>query len=192
MKGVEIREYEGEKLGSIGDFRENSIKGPQYVDQETYRLAITGLVETPVEHTYDEILENYDSYRKVVTLYCVEGWDVKALWEGVLVKDLINDAKPSPDAKVVIFHAEDGYSSSFPIEYLLDNDIIMAYKLNNVTLPPARGFPFQLVAETKWGYKWVRWITGIEVSDDEDFLGFWESRGYSNTASLNESIREKH
>jgi DMSO/TMAO reductase YedYZ molybdopterin-dependent catalytic subunit len=62
----------------------------------------------------------------------------------------------------------------------------MAYKMNGVVLPSQRGFPFQLVAESKWGYKWIKWITKIEVSDDEGYKGFWESRGYSNDADLEE------
>jgi hypothetical protein len=89
---------------------------------------------------------------------------------------------------VEIFYAVDGYSTSFPIEYLIDNKILMAYQMNNVTMPPERGFPFQLVAESKWGYKWVKWITKIEVSNNTDYEGYWESRGYSNSGNLNESF----
>jgi len=53
IEGVEIREYQGEKLSSVNDFRENSIKGPQYVDRQRYTLQITGLVENPKIFTYD-------------------------------------------------------------------------------------------------------------------------------------------
>lgn len=109
-------------------------------------------------------------------MYCVEGWDVTILWEGVRVWDVIEESNPLPDANTVIFHAVDGYSTSFPIDYLLDKPIIMAYKMNNATLPPERGFPFQLVAEDKWGYKWIKWITKIELSDDPDYNGYWERR----------------
>ena len=188
---VEVAEYQGERLGSISDFRENSIKGPQYVDAGAYRLSVTGLVERPRNYTYDEVLESHESYRKVVTINCVEGWSVKILWEGVKVVDLLEAAGVSPDAKIVIFHAEDGYTSSLPLDYLASNDILMAHKMNDVVIPPERGFPFQLVAESKWGYKWVKWITGIEVSDQEDYRGFWESRGYSNDADLDESFFER-
>lgn len=185
---VEVREYKGEKLSSIEDFRENSIKGPQYVNSSMYRLKIDGLVEKPVEYTYDQVVDRHQKYSKVVELDCVEGWNVKLLWEGVLVKDLLSEAKPLPSAKTVIFHAYDGYTTSFPMEYITIGDIIMAYKMNNVTLPPERGFPFALVAESKWGYKWVKWITEIELSDDVNYSGYWESRGYSNKGDLNESF----
>ncbi len=184
LEGVEIREYEGNDLSSINDFRENSIKGPQYVDNETYRLAITGLVNNELEYTYDDVVSGNQLFKKVVTLHCVEGWSVTLLWEGVLVEDLIEEAGVDPAATTVIFYAYDGYSTSVPLDYIIDNDILIAYKMNDVTLPPERGFPFQLVAESKYGYKWIKWITEIELSDNEDYLGYWERRGYPNDADL--------
>lgn len=186
LTSVEISEYQGEKLGSIEDFRENSIKGPQYVDRNSYRLEVSGLVTAPVSNTYEDILK-LPSYQKVVTINCVEGWSVKGLWKGVLVKDLLKSVMIKPEAKTVIFYAADGYTTSFPLDYLMNNDIIMANSLNGVELPPERGFPFQLVAEQKWGYKWIKWITKIELSSDTDYKGFWESRGYNNDGSLNGS-----
>jgi DMSO/TMAO reductase YedYZ molybdopterin-dependent catalytic subunit len=185
---VEVREYQGENLSSVNTFRENSIKGPQYVDIETYQLEITGLVENPMSFSYQEVIEGYDSYKKVVTLYCVEGWSAKILWEGVLISDLLAEAKPLPEAKTVIFHAYDGYTTSLPLDYIIDNDILMAYRMNEITMPPERGFPFALVAESKWGYKWIKWITAIELSDDADYRGYWEQRGFSDTADLDESF----
>jgi hypothetical protein len=186
LSAVEITQYQGEKLGSINDFRENSIKGPQYVDKNTYHLDITGLVSVPTSYKYTDILK-LPTYQKVVTLNCVEGWSVKALWEGVLVKDLLKNVTIKPEAKTVIFYAVDGYSTSFPLDYIINNNIIMADKLNGVELPPERGFPFQLVAEQKWGYKWIKWINKIELSSDTNYKGFWESRGYNNDGSLSGS-----
>jgi DMSO/TMAO reductase YedYZ molybdopterin-dependent catalytic subunit len=188
LKPVEVREYEGEKLSSIDDFRENSIKGPQRVDQEKYRLSITGLVANTRDYSYDQAITTYKNYKKVVTLDCVEGWSVNLLWEGILLKDLLAEAKPAASAKVVIFYAYDGYTTALPLDYILSNDIILAYKMNEVTLPPERGFPFQLVAESKWGYKWIKWVTKIELSDNVNYRGYWESRGYSNNADLDKSF----
>jgi DMSO/TMAO reductase YedYZ molybdopterin-dependent catalytic subunit len=188
LEGVEVREYKGENLSSINDFRENSIKGPQYVDIDSYKLEITGLAEKPTGYTYDEVIDGFDNYKKVVRLNCVEGWAVNILWEGVLVRDILEKAGPLPEARTVIFHAQDGYTTSFPIEYVMDNDILMAYKMNDVTIPPEMGFPFELVAESKWGYKWVKWITQIELSDDVDYQGYWESRGYSDSGDLDKGF----
>jgi DMSO/TMAO reductase YedYZ molybdopterin-dependent catalytic subunit len=191
LKPVEIREYEGERLSSVNDFQENSIKGPQRVDAESYRLKITGLVENPKTYTYNEVIKSHQDYGKVVTLNCVEGWSVTILWEGLLVRDLIKEVGALPNAKVVIFHAYDGYTTSLPLDYIIDNDIMIAYKMNGVALPPERGFPFQLVAESKWGYKWIKWVTEIELSDDVNYKGYWEKRGYSNDADLDEGFFEK-
>ncbi len=66
----------------------------------------------------------------------------------------------------------------------------MAYRMNGATLLPERGFPFQLVAEDKYGYKWIKWITEIELSSDSDYRGYWESRGYSNTGDLKDEFLE--
>jgi DMSO/TMAO reductase YedYZ molybdopterin-dependent catalytic subunit len=188
LNTVEIRNYEGKNLSSINDFRENSIKGPEYVDRNTYRLKITGLVKKPAQYSYDQVIQNYQHYRKVVKLDCVEGWSVKILWEGMLVRDIIKASKPLSKAKIVIFHAYDGYTTSFPIEYIMKNNILMAYKMNNIVPPPERGFPFELVAENKWGYKWIKWITEIELSDNVNCRGYWERRGYSNSGDLNKSF----
>jgi DMSO/TMAO reductase YedYZ molybdopterin-dependent catalytic subunit len=191
LRSAEVKEYQGERLSSINDFRENSIEGPQYVDIKNYRLKVFGLVENPKEYTYGEVVDNHQSYEKVVKLDCVEGWSVVILWEGLLVKDLLAEAKVKPEAKVVIFHAYDGYTTALPVDYIMNDDILMAYKMNGVTLPPERGFPFELVAESKWGYKWEKWVTQIELSNDVNYRGYWESRGYSNSADLNEDFFEK-
>jgi DMSO/TMAO reductase YedYZ molybdopterin-dependent catalytic subunit len=52
--------------------------------------------------------------------------------------------------------------------------------MNAVRVPDERGFPVLVVAEDKWGYKWAKWVTEIELSTDPNYRGYWESRGYSN------------
>ncbi|MBD3205558.1 molybdopterin-dependent oxidoreductase [Candidatus Bathyarchaeota archaeon] len=177
----EIKDFQGIKLGSYTDFEENSIKGPQSIEINSYRLKVTGLVETELEYKYDEVL-GFPSQEKVIQLDCVEGWSVRVLWEGVLLEDLIDEASVKPEAVVVIFRAVDGYSTSLPLSYIIEEEIILAYKINNITLPEANGYPFQVVAESKWGYKWCKWVSEIELSDDLDFRGTWESAGFSNKA----------
>ena len=184
LPAAEVRSYQGNDLSSINDFRENSIKGPQDVNITEYRLTVTGLTDRTDVYTYNDLLLKYPHYTKVVTLFCVEGWDTTILWEGVVVRDLIRAAGMNPRATTVIFTAHDGYTTSFPLDYLMNHDILMAYRMNNVTLPAERGYPFQLVAEDKWGYKWIKWIEKIELSDNAGYRGYWEQRGYSNTADL--------
>jgi DMSO/TMAO reductase YedYZ molybdopterin-dependent catalytic subunit len=184
LEAAQVKEYKGEKLSSVNDFRENSIKGPQKVDISGYHLAVSGLVDKKTAYTYDEVISKHQAYQKLITLDCVEGWSVKLLWEGVLVKDLINEAGVKPGASVIIFHAVDGYTTSLPLQYILDNNILLAYKMNGITIPPERGFPFQLAAEDKWGYKWIKWVDEIQLSDDVNYKGYWERAGYSNDGSL--------
>ena len=189
LEATEIREYEGEDLSAIADFRDNSIAGPQTVALEDYELKITGLVDGPLTLTYDQVLDR-KQYSKVVTLYCVEGWDATILWEGILLEDLLEQAGVQDGAVNVIFHAADGYTSSLTWDYVRQNDIMLAHKMNGLTLPPERGFPFQVVAESKWGYKWVKWVTGIELSGDADYRGYWEAFGYNNNGDLSGPIFE--
>lgn len=177
---VEATEYNGIKLTPIDKQGNNAIKGTQYIDRNTYRLQIDGLVENPTELTYDQILE-YPSTSRVIDLNCVEGWGFTAKWTGVLVETLLNDVVVKENATTVIFYCADGYSTSHDLDFLLDNDIMLAYRINDVTLPSDRGFPLQLVAEDKYGYKWAKWITGIELTDAE-YSGYWETRGYNNRA----------
>jgi DMSO/TMAO reductase YedYZ molybdopterin-dependent catalytic subunit len=184
---IEIADYQGQVLGSVDDFRENSIHGVQQIDPDTYTLSIDGLVTRTAALNYSE-LESMEHTQRVVTLHCVEGWSVKALWGGISLAALFDVVDPLPGATTVIFHAVDGYTTSLPLAVILGKDLIIADHINGIVLPAANGFPFQLVAEDKWGYKWIRWITRIEISDDDEYRGFWESIGYSNTADYGEPM----
>jgi len=186
LPDVQVRSYQGQRLDSVDDFRENSIKGPQHVDISAYRLSVDGLVSTPATYTYDAVLADETTYTKVVQLDCVEGWSVKILWEGVMLSDLIDRAKPSSDATTVVFHAADGYTTSLPLATVRDRKLLLAYKMNGITIPEERGYPFMVVAEDHWGYKWAKWVTRIELSGDPLFKGYWEQRGYSQGGKRSE------
>ncbi len=190
LAAVEIRSYRGQDLSSVNDLRSNAIRGTQYINGSSYRLTVTGLVNRSTGYSYDDILAKFPHYSKVVTLHCVEGWDATILWDGVLVRDIISDAGADPRANTVVFTAADGYTTSFPLSYFTDRDVIMAYRMNNVTLSPEHGYPFQLVAEDKWGYKWIKWIEKIELTEDPSYRGYWEERGYSNSGDLNQSFTQ--
>lgn len=183
LQKVEVRQYQGKNLSSIGDIINNAVKGTQYIDPVTYRLKVTGQVGTPLTLTYDEVTA-LPQYKKVVTLHCVEGWSVDILWQGALIKDILAKAKYDPAAKIVIFRCADGYSTSLPLDFIVGRNILFANRINDVQIPNEVGFPFQVVAEDKYGYKWAKWVTEIEVSSDTTFRGYWESRGYSNDATL--------
>jgi DMSO/TMAO reductase YedYZ molybdopterin-dependent catalytic subunit len=180
---VEILQYQGQRLDEVAKEPENSIKGPQHIDVNTYRLKVGGLVRTPLSLTYQDVI-HMPAYQKVTTLNCVEGWSVRYLWQGVLLSDILDRAGADPNAKVIIFRCYDGYSTSLSADYIRSNKILLAYMMNQIYMPAERGFPFQVVAENQYGYKWAKWVTQIEVSNDVNFRGYWETRGYDNTATL--------
>jgi DMSO/TMAO reductase YedYZ molybdopterin-dependent catalytic subunit len=179
----EITQYQGQNLSPIASVYQNAIAGTQYINQSTYHLEITGLVNNTLEYTYNQVVNDHQKYQKVVTITCVEGWSATILWEGILVNDLLQEAGVNPNATTVIFHAADGYTTELPLDYIVQNHIMIAYKMNNVTLTAGIGWPFMVVAQDQYGYKWAKWLTEIEVSNNTNYLGYWESRGYPNNAN---------
>jgi DMSO/TMAO reductase YedYZ molybdopterin-dependent catalytic subunit len=183
---IEAAVFQGTKLTPIGDQRNNALAGTQTIDRATYTLTVDGLVDTPLTLTYDDLLA-LPQQDRLMPLNCVEGWSFTAKWTGPSLNDIFAKAGVKPEAKIVIFYTTDdpsGYSS-LDLPYVVDNNIIIALKDNDITLPAERGFPFQVVAMSKYGYKWAKWITRIELSDNTNFRGFWESYGYNNNADDN-------
>jgi DMSO/TMAO reductase YedYZ molybdopterin-dependent catalytic subunit len=187
----EVTQYQGQNLSFVNTYidfliahPDVAIAGTQNIDQRTYRLGITGMVNNPMSYTYDQVVDGFNSTLQVATLPCVEGWSVRLLWQGVLLTDILNATGVSSGANTLIFIAHDGYSSSLPLNYVRENNIMIAYKMNNLTFTPQLGWPFFLVANNQYGYKWVEWITEINVSSNSDYLGYWESRGYPNDATV--------
>jgi DMSO/TMAO reductase YedYZ molybdopterin-dependent catalytic subunit len=183
---VEAIEFMGQALTPISQQRNNALMGTQYIDKDTYRLTVDGLVDNPLRLSYAD-LEAYPQISRLMDLDCVEGWNFTAKWTGPELNAIFNDAKVKPEAKIVIFYTTDtptGYSS-LDLSYIQDNNIIIALKLNDITLPQDRGFPFQVAAMSKFGYKWAKWVTRINLSSDTSFRGYWESYGYNNNADVN-------
>lgn len=183
FRSLEIQEYEGKLLDPAIGPRDNSITGVQEIDINKYQLKITGLVNNEISLSYQDVLE-MTSYQRLITLYCVEGWDATILWEGVLLTDLIDLGEAKSTVNTVIFHAEDGYTTSLPYAVIKDRQLILAYKANGIELPNEMGYPFIVVAENKLGYKWARWVTEIELSSEDTYKGYWESLGYDNDAEV--------
>ena len=183
---VEATEFMGRALTPIDQQNNNALAGTQEIDRATYRLTVDGLVDNPLSLSYDALLA-YPQVSQIMDLDCVEGWHFTAKWTGPTLGDIFRDAKVRPEAKIAIFHTTEvpeGYSS-LDLSYISDNNIMIALKDNDITLPPDRGFPFQVVAMSKYGYKWAKWITRIELSDNTSFRGYWETYGYNNNADVN-------
>jgi DMSO/TMAO reductase YedYZ molybdopterin-dependent catalytic subunit len=180
---VEATEFMGIKLTPISKQLNNALAGTQHIDKATYTLTIDGLVDNPLTLSYDDLL-GFPQISKLMPLNCVEGWSFTAKWTGPSLVDLFAAAKVQAGAKIAIFYTKDvpaGYSS-LSLNAINARNMIIGLKLNDITLPDERGFPFQVVAESKYGYKWAKWVTRIELSDNTDFRGFWESAGYNDNA----------
>lgn len=178
----ELNTWHGQALSPFQRDYDNSIDGPQKLDRRNYRLRVDGLVERPLDLSYDAVIA-LGSDRRVVTLNCVEGWGERLLYDGVPLRAVLEAAGVRPEAVWVVFHSPEGYSSALPISYLFESRALLGYRINGLTLDDRRGWPFQLVAEGKFGYKWVKWITRIELTKEE-VKGYWEQRGYSNEAPV--------
>ena len=182
----EATEYLGHQLTPLSAQLNNAIKGTQNIDQATYKLTIDGLVDHPLTLSYADLLA-YPQISQLVDLDCVEGWSFTAKWTGPTLNSIFADAGIQSGAKIAIFYTADdpqGFTS-LDLSYLTDNNIILGMKDNDITLTPDRGFPFQVVAYNKFGYKWAKWVTRIEISDNTDFRGFWEGNGYNNNGDIN-------
>lgn len=186
VKEIEAIEFQGEILTPISQQGNNALAGTQNIDRQTYKLIVDGLVENPLTLTYEQLLA-YPQESWLMKFNCVEGWNFTAKWTGPQINSILNNVRVKPEAKIIIFHTTDvpeGYSS-LDLNYISDNNILLALKLNDVTLPPERGFPFQVAAKSKFGYKWAKWVVRMELSSDTNFRGYWETAGYNNNADEN-------
>lgn len=176
----EIKTFGGVKLSPYARGYDNSIRGPQKVASASYRLKVDGLVAKPLTLTYQEVLA-LPSLQEVVKMPCVEGWTETLLYQGVRLSELLALARPKAQATWVMFHSAEGYSTGLPLKFLQGDKVLLGYKINGLALDATRGWPFQLVAPGKLGYKWAKWVVRLELTAEPQ-KGYWEKRGYSNTA----------
>jgi len=148
---------------------------------EKWDFTVEGLVDNPLTLSYNEFLKLPRTVG-VSDFHCVTGWSALDFkWEGVAFKTIFDTVKPKHGAHYVTVVAEGDYTTSLPIEDLLDNDVLLAYKLNEKSLEPEHGGPLRLVVPKKYAYKSAKWVRKLRFTEKQE-LGYWEERGYSNTA----------
>jgi DMSO/TMAO reductase YedYZ molybdopterin-dependent catalytic subunit len=158
------------------------------INTETWRLSVKGLVDNPIEITYEE-LKGMPSVEQFSTLGCVSnkvGGDLisNAIWKGVPLRNLLEQAKIKQGAEYIVFRCFDGYDVGIPLEKGLEDGTILAYDMNRETLAPAHGFPVRAIVPNIYGMMNAKWITEIEIVDYV-YEGFWQRKGWSNTALIN-------
>ena len=150
------------------------------IDTATFTLTVSGMVENPLSFTFDDIT-SMDAEERLVDLPCVEGWTESALWKGIRLAPLLERAGVLEGADNVVFSSPGGYTTSLTLADISETDPLLAYGANGEMLPHEQGFPLRLVVPDRLGYKWIKWVSSIEVISG-DYEGYWESRGYSNEA----------
>jgi DMSO/TMAO reductase YedYZ molybdopterin-dependent catalytic subunit len=150
-------------------------------EKAEWSLTVDGEVENPLRLDWEGFMA-LPQVESVSDFHCVEGWSVlDQRWEGVLFKTLAEKAGPRPACRYVWFECYDGYTTSLPLEKLMDEDVVIANRLNGQELPQPLGGPVRLVVPKLYAYKSPMWLRGITFME-EDRLGYWESGIYSNTA----------
>ncbi len=147
-------------------------------DISSYRFKVWGQVENPIELSYQELL-NLPSVELIADFHCVTRWSVKEIrWEGVQTKYILELVKPKESAKFLLVHCLEGYTTNIPLEYLWEEDTILAYKMYSKPIPKRHGYPLRLVVPKLYAWKSAKYVWGLELLP-YDVPGFWEQRGYN-------------
>ena len=164
---------------------------PPRLDLDTWTLKIHGKVNNPLTLDKDSLskLSTID-VNEYATLECVSNTInppgaliSNGKWTGVPLATLLNQAGVQPTAKYVVFRCGDGYTVGIPLERALLPGTVLAYKMNDATLPDEHGFPLRAIVPGIYGMMNAKWITEIEVTD-QVYLGYWQERGWSNDAEI--------
>jgi DMSO/TMAO reductase YedYZ molybdopterin-dependent catalytic subunit len=146
-----------------------------------WTLTIDGMVEKPVSLSW----EAFNALPQVVDVsdfHCVTTWSkYDCRWSGVAFTTLYELAQPTPEAKFVYFTSYDGYSTNVPLAQCLDDDVLIATSFDNAPVTREHGGPARVIIPKLYAWKGAKFVKTITFLA-EDKLGFWEVRGYSNTA----------
>ena len=153
------------------------------IDLKTYILTIEGEVEKPLKLCWNGILK-LPKVQSVSDFHCVEGWSVlNCRWEGIRFREIVKLVRPKETARFVTFECADDYTTSLSLSELSGDDVLLAYRLDGKQLEEGFGFPLRLVVPSKYGYKSALWVTRTRFTAIKE-AGFWEKRGYSDTADV--------
>lgn len=144
-----------------------------------WRLTVDGLVENVVAWSWED-LNAQPVFEDVSDIHCVTSWSrFDNYWEGVSTAHLLELAKPKAQARHVIMHSYDGYTTNVSLDAFGAADALVAYRWEGEPITRQHGGPVRLVIPQYYFWKSPKWIQRIEFVD-EDQRGFWEVRGYHN------------
>jgi len=151
------------------------------IPRERWRLAVDGLVETPLSLSWDDLLA-LPQVDLDADFHCVTGWSVMDVrFRGVRLETVMALARPTAEATHLMTYGHDGYSANLPIEEAIKEDVLLVHAIEGQPLTRERGGPVRVVTPQLWAWKGAKWVKRIELMP-HDQRGYWEIRGYSNTA----------
>ncbi|HKG31732.1 MAG TPA: molybdopterin-dependent oxidoreductase [Nitrososphaeraceae archaeon] len=161
---------------------------PPTVDVNSWRLVVKGLVNNPLTITYEQ-LKAIPSVPQIATLECISNKIANdfigtAIWNGIKLKGLLDEAGVKPSAKYIVFRCADGYDVGIPLERGFQEGSILAHGMNGETLNAKHGFPVRAIIPGLYGMMNPKWITEIELID-RVYEGYWQKKGWANNARYN-------
>jgi DMSO/TMAO reductase YedYZ molybdopterin-dependent catalytic subunit len=146
---------------------------------KAWTLRTFGLVEEEQVWSWEGFLK-LPAKKVTCDIHCVTRWSkFDTTWEGLSFKTLVELTRVKPEAKYVIAHCEHGYTTNVPLEVMLDDDVLLAYKYDGAFLEPEHGFPLRTLVPKRYFWKSAKWVRAIEFTAT-DRPGFWENAGYHN------------
>lgn len=168
-------------------FYVTSIGSPPPVKLEAWRLRVGGLVQKSMAFSYEEIaaFENVTTSRTLICIGNPIGGDQisNAKWTGIRLKDVLDKVGLKPGVVKVIFRCADSYHTAIPIADALNEDAVLAFKMNGEVLPPEHGYPLRFLNPGHYGMKCPKWIINLEPTN-KDYVGYWEKQGWSDEARI--------
>jgi len=155
-----------------------------------YRLRVDGLVQRPLDLSYDDVRGRLPQVSLRRDFQCVTGWRVEDVpWVGVALRDILDEAGVMPAATRVHFHSFDGtYSESLSLDQARRDDVLVAHTLQGDPLGRQHGGPARLYVAPMYGYKSLKWLARLEVVTHlDDSIGYWEQRGFDRDAWVGSS-----
>ena len=144
-------------------------------------LRVFGLIERPLRYTWEEF-QALPRFTFTADMHCVTRWSkLDNAWEGVAAREIIARARPLPEARFVLLHAEGGYTANLDLDAFAADDVLLALKHGGEDLSPEHGQPLRAVIPSRYAWKGAKWLRAIEFLAD-DRPGFWEKYGYNNNA----------
>jgi len=158
------------------------------VSIDTWKLDVGGLVDNPATLSWSQFLA-LPQVDDVSDFHCVTTWSrYDNHWRGVRFKTIAELVVPRPEAKFVLCTGYDfmpgsfiPYTTNLPLERAMDDDVLLVHAWEGKPLPREHGGPCRLITPKLYAWKGAKWIRKIEFLA-EDKKGFWEIRGYSNSA----------